>query len=540
MMRIGAWLCLLLIALFGAAPAFAAGGPQATVAEGRVAGVWEQGLRVFRGLPYAAPPVGAQRWRPPAPPAPWRGVRDAARFGPACVQPPYPSASVYFEPASPMSEDCLTLNVWAPKAAKAAPVIVWIHGGALLFGTSRSPLYEGAEYAKRGIVFVSINYRLGVLGWLAHPGLSAESPDGVSGNYGLLDQIAALEWVKRNAAAFGGDAANVTIMGESAGALSVAYLLASPRARGLFAKAIAESPNIRAVPRLRETAFGLPPAEATGTALAAAVGAKDIAALRAVDAETLVHAGVAARFASQPVIDGALLPAQLVEVFDAGGQAKVPLLAGFNGGEVRSQRALVPKAPADAATYDREIRARYGDLAPAWLTLYPSSDMDGSLIAATRDAVYGWAAERMVRAQAAAGLPAYLYIFDHCYAAAKARDLCGFHASELPFVFGRADEGLPPNWPAPAGAADRALAGAMIDYWASFARGGRPATAGFAAWPAYGRGEGYMRFASVPVAGRDPEPGMFELQEEVMRRRRGAGEPWFLNLGPAAPPLAPR
>src|SRR5690606_11989907 len=168
------------------------------------------------------------------PPEAWRGVRKAAAFGATCVQPAYPEDSVYFEPQMPMSEDCLTLNVWAPKVAVKAPVIVWIHGGALLRGTSASPLYDGGEYAKRGIVFVSINYRLGVLGWFAHPALSAESPEGVSGNYGLLDQIAALHWVRRNVAAFGGDPANVTVMGESAGALSVAYLLGVPRARGLF------------------------------------------------------------------------------------------------------------------------------------------------------------------------------------------------------------------------------------------------------------------------------------------------------------------
>jgi len=539
MTRIGAWLWLSLIALAAAPPAGAADRPQARVAEGRLAGEWQDGLRVFRGIPYAAPPVGARRWRPPAPPAAWRGVREAAAFGAACVQPAYPAGSVYFEPPTPMSEDCLTLNIWAPAKARKAPVIVWIHGGALLRGSSAAPLYDGGEYAKRGIVFVSINYRLGVLGWLAHPALSAESPEGVSGNYGLLDQIAALGWVKRNIAAFGGDAANVTVMGESAGALSVAYLLGVPRARGLFAKAIAESPNMRAVPRLREAAFGLPAAEATGSALAGAVGAKDLAALRAVDAERLVQAALAARFAPQPTVDGAVLPAQLVDILDRGEQARVPLLAGFNSGEVRSQRALVPKAPADAATYEAGIRQRYGDLAPAWLRLYPATDGDESLIAATRDAVYGWASERLVRAQAATGLPAYLYLFDHCYAAAQARDLCAFHASELPFVFGRADAGLPPNWPVPADAADRALAGAMIDYWAGFARGGAPAAAGSPNWPAYGGAEAYMRFGARPVAGRDPLPGMFELQEAVMRRRRAAGEQWFLNLGPAAPPLAP-
>ncbi|SKB38606.1 carboxylesterase/lipase family protein [Sphingopyxis flava] len=538
MMHVGFWLWVLLLALAPASPVHGADRPQVRVTEGLIAGEWRGDLRVFRGIPYAAPPVGARRWRPPAPPEAWRGVRKAAAFGAACVQPAYPEDSVYFEPQMPMSEDCLTLNVWAPKVAVKAPVIVWIHGGALLRGTSASPLYDGGEYAKRGIVFVSINYRLGVLGWFAHPALSAESPEGVSGNYGLLDQIAALRWVRRNVAAFGGDPANVTVMGESAGALSVAYLLGVPRARGLFAKAIAESPNLRAVPRLREPAFGLAAAEGTGAVFAKTVGAKNLVALRAVDAERLTGAALAARFVPQPTVDGAVLPGQLVDILDRQEQARVPLLAGFNSGEVRSQRALVPKAPADAATYEAGIKRSYGDLAHAWLRLYPASDMEGSLIAATRDAVYGWASERLVRAQAAAGLPAYLYLFDHCYEAARARDLCAFHASELPFVFGRAESGLPPNWPAPGAAADSDLAEAMIGYWASFARSGVPSAADLPVWSAYGMEEAYMHFTDRPVADRDPLPGMFELHEAVMQRRRAAGEQWFLNLGPSAPPLA--
>ena len=525
---------LCLLAAVGGGAAFAAEAPVATVAEGRVAGVRAGGLRVFRGIPYAAPPVGERRWRPPAPPAKWEGVRQARTFGPDCVQPSYPAASVYFELPRPMSEDCLTLNVWAPERADGAPVIVWIHGGALQFGSSASPMYDGAEFAKRGIVFVSINYRLGVLGWLAHPALSAESADGVSGNYGLLDQIAALRWVRHNIGAFGGDPANVTVMGESAGALSITYLLASPRAKGLFAKAIVQSPNMRAVPHLRETAFGLPSAEATGVALAASMGAVDLAALRRADPKALVAAGQRARFIAQPVIDGAVVPGQLVDIFDRGDQAKIPVLAGFNSGEVRSQRALVPPTPADAATYEVEIARRFGDLAPAFLRLYPASDMEESLLAVTRDAVYGWATERLVREQTRAGRSAYLYLFDHCYPAARARGLCAFHASELPFVFGvagRVFSGLS-NWPMPASEEDRALARQMIGYWAAFAAHGTPSADGAPAWPAYGEAENFMRFGARPAAERDMLPGMFELQEEIMQRRRSAGEQWFINRSP--------
>lgn len=509
--------------------------PVARVAQGGLVGSWEAGLRVFRGIPYAAPPVGERRWRPPAAPSSWRGTRDARAFGPGCVQPPYPSDSVYFEPLGATSEDCLTLNIWAPKRAAKAPVIVWIHGGALLHGASASPMYDGGEFAKRGVVFVSINYRLGVFGWLAHPALSAESPEHVSGNYGLLDQIAALRWVRANIAAFGGDPSKVTVMGESAGALSITYLLTSPKARGLFARAIMQSANIRPVPMLREKAFGLEPAEAIGAALAKGLGARTLADLRGVDAQALTAAALRARFVPQGTIDGVVLPAQVVERFDRGEQARVPILAGFNSGEVRSQRGLVPPAPASAAAYEAEIRRRYLDLAPAFLRLYPASDMTAALLAATRDAVYGWATERMVRQQAAAGLPAYLYLFDHCYAAARARDLCGFHASELPFVFGwrgRAPQ-LPPNWPVPADSADLRLAQRMIDYWAGFARAGSPASP--AEWPTYATGQAYLRIGAEPMAAHDPLPGMFELQEEVVTRRRHRGEPWFTNIGPAAP-----
>src|SRR5579883_1680796 len=223
---------------------------------GKMRGTIAGNLRVFKGIPYARPPVGNLRWKPPVPLPRWQGVRTVTTFGPACYQPSNSFVSVYVEEPMPMSEDCLTLNIWAPIDAHDEPVFFWIYGGALWGGASRDPLYDGARLAEHGVVVVSINYRLGALGWLAHPALSAESPQGISGNYGLLDQIAALQWVRHNIGSFGGDPANVTIAGESAGGLSVMYLMVSPEARGLFARAIAESAYMISMPSLKQDRYG--------------------------------------------------------------------------------------------------------------------------------------------------------------------------------------------------------------------------------------------------------------------------------------------
>ena len=230
---------LLAAGLMMATPAFAA--PVVEAPAGTVEGKSVGKMRVFRGIPYAQPPVGPLRWKPPVALPAWPGVRKAQSFGAACIQPRSSAVGIYTNPPAKLSEDCLTLNIWAPEAAKDAPVILWIHGGSLVSGYGHEAMYDGSKLAARGAIVVSINYRLGALGYLAHPELSKESPDGVSGNYGLLDQIAALEWVKANIGAFGGDAGNVTIAGESAGGLSVLYLMTAPKARGLFHKVIAQS-----------------------------------------------------------------------------------------------------------------------------------------------------------------------------------------------------------------------------------------------------------------------------------------------------------
>jgi para-nitrobenzyl esterase len=440
-----------------------------------------------------------------------------------------------------VSEDCLFLNVWAQQGARNEPVLVWIHGGALTSGSSSERLYDGAKLAARGVVVVSINYRLGVLGYLAHPQLSAESPQRISGNYGLLDQIEALRWVQRNIAAFGGDPANVTIAGESAGALSVMYLMASPPARGLFSRAIAQSAYMISMPELKRARFGEQAAEAIGSRLAIALGSPNIVDLRSMDAAKLADAAAQTGYFPLGTVDGQLLPRQLVEVFDRGEQAKIPILTGFNSGEIRSLRFLAPPVPKDAATYEAAIHKRYADVAEDFLKLYPSSHLEDSVLAATRDALYGWTSERLVAKQTAQGHPSYLYLFDHGYPAADDAGLHAFHAAELPYVFGTFGA-TPPLWPKiPDTPAEHALSDAMLDYWTSFARTGRPQAANAPAWPAYGTAGAYMHFADTPRPETGLMPGMYALNEAVVCRRRAAGKiAWNWNAGLAAPPLPPK
>lgn len=516
--------------------------PIVTAPAGAVEGRSEGSLRVFKGISYAQAPLGERRWRAPEAAPAWSGVRAAHEFGPACMQPNRTAGqSVYWQELGPVSEDCLSLNIWAPANAQNAPVFVWIHGGALVAGSSGDALYDGAALAQRGIIVVSINYRLGVFGFLAHAELSAESPHNISGNYGLLDQIEALRWIQRNIAAFGGDAGNVTIAGESAGGLTVMYLMAAPDARGLFHRAIAQSAYMISQPALRETQHGLPSAEAAGAYLATTLQAPNLAALRAMDAQTLANNAPGTGWAPWLTVDGRIVPRQLVETFERGEQAPVPLIAGFNSGEIRSMPGLAPPAPALQSEYERIIRERYGDLADLFLRLYPSNTMQESIYATVRDALYGWTSQRLARNQTAIGQPAYLYLFDHAYPAASEANLHAFHASELPYIFGTMSR-TPPYWPRiPATRRERQFSAAMLDYWSSFARDGRPIAANAPAWPAYGDDRAYMLFADAPTPATRLFPGMFELHEETVARRRAAGDqPWNVNAGIVSPVVPPR
>src|SRR5471032_2818542 len=305
---------------------------------GAVTGKWTANahVRAYLGMPFAASPTADFRWKPPQAVTPWQGVRDATSFGPQCLQGGGSPKSVYFEYSGgdlPMNEDCLSLNVWTPAGpVKDLPVMVWLYGGGFQVGSSSRPTFYGTRLAERGVVMVSLNYRVGVLGFLAHPELAAESPQHASGNYGLLDQVAGLQWIKRNIAAFGGNPANVTIFGQSAGASSVVHLMASPLARGLFARAIAESTALPATMPTRAEA------EAQGKIFADKLGAPTIAALRAKSGQEILDAKTAA----WPSVDGWFLPADTYTLFREGKEAPVPFLTGWNRNEGAPFRLAPP------------------------------------------------------------------------------------------------------------------------------------------------------------------------------------------------------
>ncbi len=459
----------------------AAGTDPVKVDGGSIAGIVEHGVRVYRGIPYAAPPVGALRWREPQPVAAWRGVKDASAFGPRCVQTPYADDSIYIMPDGPMSEDCLSLNVWTTAApAGRRPVMVWIHGGALTRGWGGTDTYDGAALAKKGVVVVTINYRLNVFGYFAHPALTAESPHHSSGNYGVLDQIAALQWVKRNIAAFGGDPAKVTIFGESAGSWSVNVLQATPLAKGLFVRAIGESGGrFFSTPDLKNDQGRNPSQETVGVSLAKAVGAASLADLRAVPAGTLA---AAAGFRTSENVDGWVLPDTVGAIFAAKHQNNVSVLIGSNGNEMTT---LTPPSsiPATMDAYRQRVARQYGALAAEYDAVYPAkteADIAGAVLGSGRDTTFTLEMRTWARRVTEAGQKAYLYQFTHAPALPGTGGRLGaYHASEIQYVFETVADR---PW---ATDADRRLADTMSSYWVNFATTGDPNGAGLPAWPAY-------------------------------------------------------
>ena len=455
----------------------ATAGPVARLDTGRVEGVQAKGVRAFLGLPYAQPPVGDLRWRAPRPATPWTGVRPAAAFAPAC---PQRGVSMPGEPPPRTAEDCLYLNVWTPaKPRGRLPVIVWIHGGGWTNGATSLTLYAGDALAARGVVVVSIAYRLGALGFLAHPALSAEDA-GSSGDYGLMDQVAALRWVQRNIAAFGGDPGNVTIAGQSAGAMSVSLLMASPEAKGLFHRAIAQSGGVFE-PLELAPGYLLANAEKDGATFAKTLGATTAAQLRALPVEALTAPG-AARL-GHPVIGARVLPLAPWEAYGAGRQNRVPLLLGYNAEEARS---LTDLTAIRAATFQADLAKAFGPLPPALLAGYPFTD-DASAQAARgafeRDLRFGWDMWAWGRLQARAGAPAYLYRFSRRPPFPEGSVRAGWgasHFAELWYMFGHLDQ---ETWAWTE--ADRRLSATMVDQWVAFARTGDPNGGGRPAWPRF-------------------------------------------------------
>ena len=440
----------------------------------------DAGVHVFRGIPFAAPPVGDARWKPPMPPAKWEGVRPATGFGDICPQGPG-LAQMTGEDLPTLSEDCLFLNVWSTAAGTDAnqPVMVWIHGGGLSLGWSHQALYDGVNLAKRGVVLVSINYRLGALGFLAHPLLSAES--GTSGNYGLLDQIAALTWVQRNIAAFGGDPGNVTIFGESAGGTSVQALLASPHSKGLFHRAIVQSAwltdsNYAA---LNEGSPAGSSAEERGAAWAAAQfpEADSLKALRAVDMDTM-NTAQQAGFGVHVTIDGDFMPDHVLTVFATGRQMDVPVMAGTNTDE---GTMFVGMLPFDTvADYEAGTKAGLGEHAATVLALYPATDAASLFQAKNQfitDTWFVWGTRNMLAGMANVPSAAWQYHFSR---RSIANPMMGAaHAAEIAYAFDNL------TGPAAGNGTDQALADAMIRYWVQFAATGDPNVDGLPAWPAY-------------------------------------------------------
>jgi len=448
-------------------------------------------VRVYRGVPFAAPPVGDLRWKAPQPAAKWQGVRQATEFSNACWQTPYPpAAAIYQAKLPPLSEDCLYLNIWTPaKSAKdRLPVMVWIHGGGFTRGFSGTSSYNGEVLAHKGAVIVTINYRLGIFGFFAHPELTSESGHHASGNYALLDQIAALQWVQKNIAAFGGDTSRVTIFGESAGSWAVNALMASPLAKGLFQRAIGESGGLfspmKALAEAEKEGEKLgrlltPDAAPKKSANPAAPVQQDVLqALRAMPAGELLKAGSEN---VRAIVDGWGLPQDVATIFAQGKQNDVPLLVGYNADE---GTALAPQgANMTAMMFVGGVHQRYGSQADALLKIYPAASDEeavSSFYSAYRDQAFGWEMRTWARMATNTGhQPAYMYYFSRRPPGPQSARLRAFHASEIAYVF------VTFVWPFPWEDTDKKLSEAMTSYWVNFAASGNPNGGSLTKWPEY-------------------------------------------------------
>lgn len=450
--------------------------PVVKTTDGSLSGSADPATRVeiFKGVPFAAPPVGDLRWREPQPMKPWIGVREATKFGPSCMQHVHAGDflpwTVEYLVRNEVSEDCLYLNVWTPKASAKAklPVLLYIPGGGFVEGSGEVPIYDGVNLATKGLVVVTVNYRLGIFGFFAHPELTAESPHHTSGNYGLLDQVAALEWVRKNIAAFGGDPNRVTLWGQSAGAFSVGALLASPQAKGLFQRAMADSGLGFAGLPMND----LHTAEQDGVKFAADHHATNLKELRAIPADKLLDAP-----RTGPVVDGWLLPEPPSEVQAKGGGVDVPVITGYQAND-----GMLFPSPKSVADFDNRADILYGSMAPDFRRLYPAGSMEEmkrSFAESTRDrervSMFLWAKQRIESHKS----PVYTYFFTRAIPWPQHPEYGAFHSGELPYFFDN-EQVLDRPWTA----VDRQLAKTASAYLKAFASTGDPNAKGLPKWPA--------------------------------------------------------
>jgi para-nitrobenzyl esterase len=472
---------------------------------GLVSGVpgTDSSIEAFKGIPFAAPPVGDLRWRAPKPVAAWPGVRTADKFSASCIQNVVRERKPWtyeFMTHGAISEDCLYLNVWtaAKSAAEKRPVYVYLYGGGFSEGSAAVPVYDGEGLAKKGLVVVTINYRVGVLGFLAHPELTKESDHQASGNYGLLDQIAALRWVRENIAHFGGDENRVTLAGQSADGMSVHDLTASPLAKGLFQRAIVESGGSNIDRGGLGASRTLAQAEEEGRKFAG-FSIKD---LRAMGWQKVTESSPGLRYA--PIVDGYALPAPVRM------QNDVVTLTGANVGELGGLGP--PPAPMTAEKFRNQARQRYGSAADEFLKLYPADTDEAARMSQTQSvrdqalvSMYLWARERSKTART----KVYEYLWDHALPGPDAERYGAFHSSEVPYVMNTLNMSDRPFTDA-----DRRIAGMMSSYWANFAATGDPNGKGLAAWPAVGDKPEIIevgdRTGTVPVAGSEAKFKFFE------------------------------
>ena len=472
---------------------------------GVVEGKQDGQVRAYLGIPYAAPPVGALRWREPMPAASWKGVRQATTFGPHCMQAPFFADMVFRDPGP--SEDCLTLNVWTPAKTGSAklPVMVWIYGGGYQGGSTSEARQDGAQLASNGVIVVTMNYRLGIFGFFTHPALTAESPNKASGNYGLLDQTAALRWVKENIAAFGGDPSTVTIFGESAGSFAVCTQMASPLAKGLFQRAIGESGGA-----FNSAALGMKTrseVEGKNAEFAKKIyRAETLEQLRAIPAQELLDRATRPvenkdlpHFS--PVVDGYMLTESIPAIFAAGKQNDVPLLAGWNHDEGGVSSTTTTES------FQKTVNDRFGENAAKVLAAYPAADDTQAIRAAAdlaSDSFIAYSTWKWMEAQVKTGKqPVYRYRFDEIVPADQFHTAgnAAYHSGEIGYVFGSFDVLRDFNWTAD----DRKLSKEMQQYWTNFAKTGNPNGDGLPNWPAYNADAGWpvMYLSAQPVAEKD-------------------------------------